>query len=70
MIALATGRVGGACDEAIRSSATAPGTCPGTRARSRPPMIAFFSNRLGCMGSLLVSVIGTAFLLLVLGVLD
>lgn len=33
-------------------------------------MIAFFSNRLGCMGSLLVSVIGSAFLLLVLGVLD
>jgi hypothetical protein len=33
-------------------------------------MIAFFSNRLGCMGSLIVSVLATAFLLLVLGVLD
>jgi len=33
-------------------------------------VIAFFSNRLGCLGSLLVSVIGTLLLLLLLGVLD
>jgi len=33
-------------------------------------VIAFFSNRLGCLGSLLVSVIGTLVLLLLLGVLD
>jgi len=30
----------------------------------------FFSNRLGCGGSILVSVVGTLVLLLVLGVLD
>jgi hypothetical protein len=30
----------------------------------------FFSNRLGCMGSLLVSAIGTLILLLVLGVIN
>jgi len=30
----------------------------------------FFSNRLGCGGSILVSVIGTLLLLLLLGVLD
>lgn len=29
-------------------------------------MFAFFSNRLGCMGSLIVSVIGTLILLLVM----
>ena len=33
-------------------------------------MIAFFSNRLGCMGSLLVSAVATVALLLLLGVLD
>jgi hypothetical protein len=33
-------------------------------------MIAFFSNRLGCMGSLLVSAVATLALLLLLGVLD
>lgn len=32
-------------------------------------MFAFFSNRLGCLGSLLVSVIGTVVLLFVLNVL-
>lgn len=32
-------------------------------------MFAFFSNRLGCLGSLLVSVVGTVILLLVLNVL-
>jgi hypothetical protein len=31
-------------------------------------MMVFFSNRLGCLGSILVSVIGTFVLLLVLGV--
>ena len=30
----------------------------------------FFSNRLGCGGSILVSVIGTAVLLLLLGVIN
>ena len=30
----------------------------------------FFSNRLGCMGSLLVSAVGTVLLLLLLGVID
>jgi hypothetical protein len=30
----------------------------------------FFSNRVGCMGSLLVSAIGTLILLLVLGVIN
>jgi hypothetical protein len=33
-------------------------------------MIAFFSNRLGCLGSLLVSAIATLALLLLLGILD
>jgi hypothetical protein len=32
-------------------------------------MMFFFSNRLGCLGSLVVSLIGTLVLLLVLGVL-
>jgi hypothetical protein len=32
-------------------------------------MFLFFSNRLGCLGSLLVSVILTVILLLILGVL-
>ncbi len=30
----------------------------------------FFSNRLGCLGSILVSVVGTLILLLVLGVIN
>jgi len=30
----------------------------------------FFSNRLGCLGSLVVSIVGTLLLLLLLGVLD
>jgi hypothetical protein len=33
-------------------------------------MMFFFSNRLGCLGSLLVSAIGTLVLLLILGVID
>jgi len=32
--------------------------------------VLFFSNRTGCLGSLLISVIGTLVLLLLLGVLD
>jgi hypothetical protein len=31
-------------------------------------MLFFFSNRLGCLGSILVSVIGTLLLLVILGV--
>jgi hypothetical protein len=30
----------------------------------------FFSNRLGCMGSLLVSAVGTLILLLIIGVIN
>lgn len=33
-------------------------------------MMFFFSNRLGCMGSLVASAIGTLILLLVLGVIN
>ena len=33
-------------------------------------MFLFFSNRSGCFGSLLISVVGTLVLLLLLGVLD
>jgi hypothetical protein len=33
-------------------------------------VIAFFSNRLGCFGSLLVSAVATLALLLLLGILD
>jgi hypothetical protein len=33
-------------------------------------VIAFFSNRLGCFGSLVVSAVATLLLLLLLGVLD
>jgi len=32
-------------------------------------LFAFFSNRLGCMGSLIVSLIGTLLLLLIMGVI-
>ena len=32
-------------------------------------MFLFFSNRLGCFGSLLVSIVATVILLLILGVL-
>jgi hypothetical protein len=31
-------------------------------------LFAFFSNRLGCLGSLLVSIVGTLILLVLLGV--
>lgn len=43
------------------------GAVPGTRS---PRMFVLFSNRLGCRGSLLVTLIGTAILLLNLGVID
>ena len=33
-------------------------------------MFLFFSNRSGCLGSLLISIVGTLVLLLLLGVLD
>jgi hypothetical protein len=33
-------------------------------------MFLFFTNRLGCMGSLVVSAIGTLLLLLILGVIN
>jgi hypothetical protein len=33
-------------------------------------MLFFFSNRLGCAGSILVSLVGTLFLLLLLGVIN
>jgi hypothetical protein len=39
----------------------------GTRG-SQPPVMVFFSNRLGCLGSILVSAIGTLVLLAVIGV--
>ncbi|HVF77072.1 MAG TPA: hypothetical protein VNA28_02145 [Solirubrobacteraceae bacterium] len=34
------------------------------------PLMFFFSNRLGCGGSILVSIVGTLLVLLVLGVID
>jgi hypothetical protein len=43
------------------------------RALALPPdftMMFFFSNRLGCLGSLLVSVVATLLLLLVMGVVN
>ncbi len=43
------------------------GRAAGTEAA---PMMFFFSNRLGCMGSLVVSAIGTLILLLILGVIN
>ena len=33
-------------------------------------MFAFFSNRTGCLGSLMISAVGTLLLLLLTGVLD
>ncbi len=33
-------------------------------------MFLFFSNRMGCFGSLLFSIVATVILLLILGVLD
>ncbi len=45
--------------------------CRPTRRRRGPevPVFAFFSSRLGCLGSLLVSLIGTAILVLLLVIL-
>jgi hypothetical protein len=34
------------------------------------PVFVFFSNNLGCVGSILVSVIGTVLLLILLGVIN
>ena len=34
------------------------------------PMFLFFGNRMGCMGSLLVSAVGTLVILLLTGVID
>jgi hypothetical protein len=33
-------------------------------------MLVFFSNRLGCMGSILVSLVGTLIVLLLIGVIN
>jgi len=33
-------------------------------------MFVFFSNRLGCMGSILVSLVGTLIVLLLIGVIN
>jgi hypothetical protein len=33
-------------------------------------MFVFFSNRLGCLGSILVSLVATALVLLILGVIE
>jgi hypothetical protein len=33
-------------------------------------LFVFFSNRLGCMGSIVASLVGTLFLLLLLGVIN
>jgi hypothetical protein len=33
-------------------------------------MFVFFSNRLGCMGSIVASLVGTLFLLILLGVIN
>ena len=33
-------------------------------------MFVFFSNRLGCMGSIVASLVGTLFVLLLLGVIN
>jgi hypothetical protein len=41
----------------------------GARAGSPPSVFLFFSSRLGCLGSLLLSLAVTAVLLLLLGVL-
>lgn len=37
-----------------------------TRRQSETPVFAFFSSRLGCLGSVIVSIIGTLLLLVVL----
>ncbi len=46
----------------------------GRAARRRRPsglaLMFFFSNRMGCLGSLVVSVVGTVLLLVILGVIN
>jgi hypothetical protein len=54
---------------ATAGTASASQTATRPNAGYRTPMFFFFSNRLGCLGSLAVSVIGTLVLLLVLGVI-
>jgi hypothetical protein len=41
-----------------------------SRSMEAAPVMFFFSNRLGCMGSVVVSVVGTLILLLILGVIN
>ena len=43
-------------------------TCPKSRAQARRVFV-FFSNKLGCLGSMLVSVVGTLILLVMLRVI-
>lgn len=52
-------------------AATEPRAAAGRWSWNHPggPMFAFFSSRLGCLGSILVSVAGTLVLLFVLGFL-
>jgi hypothetical protein len=45
------------------------GLDPGPCRYAQPPMFVFFSNRLGRFGSLVVSLVATAILLLALGVI-
>jgi hypothetical protein len=47
-----------------------PGRVTARRAGYCQQPMFFFSNRLGCGGSLLVSLVGTLLLLLILGVID
>lgn len=66
----------------VTSLAAPPGARSECSAGCRPDRLAarragycqqpmfFFSNRLGCGGSLLVSLVGTLLLLLILGVID
>jgi hypothetical protein len=53
-----------ACTRAVEFA----GGCA-THAAAGSQMMFFFSNRLGCLGSILVSVIGTLVLLLLLGII-
>jgi hypothetical protein len=41
----------------------------GSTLRRSPPVFAFFSNRLGCLGSLLVSIVGTIILIVLVNLL-
>ncbi|HEY1516363.1 MAG TPA: hypothetical protein VGF91_08085 [Solirubrobacteraceae bacterium] len=43
-------------------------TCPKSRAQARRVFV-FFSNKLGCLGSMLVSIVGTLILLSMLHVI-